>query len=314
MSGQPTFIVSSWEHGLEVFRGGASTRAFDGARAWGLAADGVGGAYAIVGPREVWRWSPASAWSLAAAAEADISCCLTFAGRLLVGTEDARILAFSDGRWRVLEGLGATPGRDSWYAGSALVDGRLMGPPLGIRSLSATCDGAALLANGHVGGIPRSTDGGASWLPTIDIDTDVHQVLGHPSRPEIVAAAAAAGLCLSRDGGRTWSVTAEGLHASYSLAVALTGDHVFLSCSTDHFSGDGAVCRRRIDSEGPLEPCGRGLPDRVGGIVDSGCIHSRGLDLIVADQGGRLYGSRDGGDSWSLWESGLPTPSGVLLC
>jgi hypothetical protein len=314
MTGQPTCIVSSWEHGLAVFQGGTVKREFEGQGAWGLAPDGDGGAYAIVGPRDVWNWSPGGAWRPVATADADIACCLGFAGRLLVGTEDARILAFSEARWETLDGLAVTPGREHWYAGAALVEGRLMGPPLGIRSLSATCDGSALLANVHVGGIPRSTDNGASWAPTIEIDADVHQVLGHPGRREIVAAAAAAGLCLSRDGGRTWSITADGLHASYSLAVALTQDRVYLTSSTDHFSGDGAVYRRRIDGEGPLEACGHGLPERMGGIVDTGCLHARDQDLIVADQSGRLHGSRDGGESWALWEDGLPTPSGALLC
>jgi hypothetical protein len=36
--------------------------------------------------------------------------------------------------------------------------------------MTMTCDGAVLLVNVHVGGIPRSADGGASWQPTIDTD------------------------------------------------------------------------------------------------------------------------------------------------
>ncbi len=313
MTERPTVIVSSWSDGL-VALGGAAARQFRGSRAWSLNSDGAGGAYAIVGSREVWRWTPAGAWRRAAVADADIACCLKFGDRLLAGAEDLRLLEFANGRCIQLEDFAATPGRESWYAGSALVDGRIVGPPLGVRTLSATCDGAALLSNVHVGGIPRSTDGGATWLPTIDIDTDVHQVLGHPAQPEIVAAASAAGLCLSRDGGESWSVTAEGLHAPYSLAVALTEDWVYLSCSTDHFSSDGAIYRRRIESDGALEPCGGGLPERLQGIVDTGCIHARGDDLAIVDRGGSLYGSRDAGRSWSLWERGLPSPSGVLIC
>jgi hypothetical protein len=66
-----------------------------------------------------------------------------------------------------------------------------------------------LLAYVHVGGIPRSTDGGATWQPTIDIDNDVHEVRAHPRRPDIVMAATAIGLCTSRDRGLTWEVMTE---------------------------------------------------------------------------------------------------------
>ncbi len=46
----------------------------------------------------------------------------------------------------------------------------------------------------------------------------------------------------------------------------------------------------------------------------SGDLQALGQDLIAADPSGRLHGSRDGGESWALWEDGPPTPSGVLLC
>ena len=71
----------------------------------------------------------------------------------------------------------------------------------------------------------RSTDGGATWHPTIDIHSDVHEVCAHPTHPSIVIAAAAIGLCISRDGGATWAVERGGLHAAIarpSLFLATT--------------------------------------------------------------------------------------------
>ena len=195
-----------------------------------------------------------------------------------------------------------------------MIDGQVVGPPLGIRSMTKTCDDGALLVNVHVGGIPRSTDAGATWRPTIDIDADVHQVAAHPSRAGIAAAAAAAGLCVSRDGGLSWSVTTDGLHASYCSAVALTEADLYVAASTDHFAAQGAVYRRKIEGNGSLELVGRGLPAWLDGIVDSHCIAVRGDDLAIVDRGGALYVSHDGGDSWSLWADGLPVPSGVLIC
>jgi hypothetical protein len=63
-----------------------------------------------------------------------------------------------DGTQQYLTVFDAVAGRDRWKSGVAIIDGKLMGPPLGIRSMAATCDGAVLLANVHVGGVPRSTD------------------------------------------------------------------------------------------------------------------------------------------------------------
>ncbi len=105
-------------------------------------------------------------------------------------------------------------GRETWHAvGSA--------EPY-VRSLTATADDGALLANVHVGGIPRSGNGGASWKPTIDPDADVHQVRAHPDDPRLVLAPAAVGLAVSRDAGTSWEVVTDGLHATYLRAVAFT--------------------------------------------------------------------------------------------
>ncbi len=114
-------------------------------------------------------------------------------------------------------------------------------PSLGVRSMSATSDGTVVLANVHVGGIQRSTDGGVTWRPTIEVDSDVHEVRAHPSQPRIAIAASAIGLCISRDGGITWSVEQEGMHATYCTAVAFSGDNIFVAASEDHFAAQGAV-------------------------------------------------------------------------
>jgi photosystem II stability/assembly factor-like uncharacterized protein len=220
----------------------------------------------------------------------------------------------ADGSFERLPGFDRVTGRDRWYAGAALIDGRLIGPPLGIRSMAATCDGKVLLANVHVGGIPRSLDGGATWQPTIEVDSDVHQVCAHPTRPEIVAAATAVGLALSRDRGATWTIEREGLHASYCSAVAFAGDDILVSASADHFAPQGAIYRRSLDPEGKLLPIGAGLPRWIDGIADTGNIAANGSTLAVADHAGNLYLSEDTGRTWSRLGAALPTPSSVLIC
>jgi hypothetical protein len=195
-----------------------------------------------------------------------------------------------------------------------MVDGKLMGPPLGIRSMAATCDGAVLLANVHVGGIPRSTDAGLTWRPTIDIDSDVHQVCAHPTRPDIVIAAAGAGLCISRDAGATWTIEQRGLHANHCSAVAFGRNDIFVSASTDPFAAQGAVYRRPIDGNGPLQPLGGGMPKWTDGRADTDCIATRDSTVAVIDGSGRLYVSHDDGASWSNPVDDLPGSSGLHIC
>jgi hypothetical protein len=170
-----------------------------------------------------------------------------------------------------------------------------------------------LLANVHVGGVPRSTDGGATWHPTIAIDSDVHEVRAHPNRPGVVMAAAAIGLCTSRDGGVTWNVEQDGLHASYCSAVAFAGDDVLVSASVDHFAAQGAIYRRKVDGDGPLVAIAGGLPTWIDGIADTRCIATHGSAAALADRKGNLYISADTGRSWSRQADGLPTPSSVLI-
>ena len=160
---------------------------------------------------------------------------------------------------------------------------------------------------------PGSTDGGATWQPTIDVDSDVHEVRAHPTRPGVVMAAAAIGLCASNDTGVTWNVEQEGLHASYCSAVAFAGDDVLVSASLDHFATEGAIYRRRVDAEGPLVTVGEGLPAWTDGIVDTHCIAAGGSAIALADRQGNLYVSADTGRSWSRRTSGLPPPSSVLI-
>ena len=104
-----------------------------------------------------------------------------------------------------------------------------------------------------MGGIPRSVDGGTTWAPTIAVDADVHQVLAHPSRPEIVVAAASAGLCRSVDGGATWDATTAGMQLSYARAVTFVGDEVLVTVSEGPRSTRAAVYRG-FGRRRPVEP------------------------------------------------------------
>ena len=309
----PTVLAATWRDGLFVFTGETRYQELAGHPVRALAPDGHGGALAIVDGGSLCRRSVEGEWSTIATSEFQLSCSVAVGEVIYIGTDDARVLRVSaNGKIDQLGGFDAVAGRDRWYAGSALINGRLVGPPLGIRSITATANGAVLLANVHVGGIPRSTDGGVTWQPTIDVESDIHEVCAHPVDPDIVIAAAAIGLCVSRDSGATWTVEQEGLHASYCSAVAFSGSDILVSASSDHFATQGAVYRRPMDECSPLVPLGV-LPRWIDGIADTGCIASHASALAVADKAGNLYVSSDAGSTWSRCANGLPTMSSVLI-
>jgi hypothetical protein len=305
--------VATWRDGLFIVTGETLDRELRDQSIGGLTSDGRGGALAIVNRRSLRRRAPGGAWSTIATAEMDLACCVAVGDVIYVGSDDARVLRVAaGGELEQLHGFDAVAGRETWYAGSAVIDGQRVGPPLGIRSITASPDGTVLLANVHVGGVPRSTDGGATWQPTIDVDSDVHEVRAHPHRPDVVMAAAAVGLCTSRDGGTTWDVEQKGLHVPYCSAVAFAGDDVLVSASAHHFAAQGAVYRRRVDGHDSLVAVG-GLPAWTEGIVDTGCITARGSHVAVADARGNLYISADSGYSWSRQAGDFPAPSNILI-
>ena len=311
----PTILVATWGNGLFSVTGKTVRQELADQSVRGLAADGRGRVLAIVGGHSLCRRSCDGEWTEIAKSEFDLSCCVPIGNEVFVGTDDAHVLRVDpDGAQQRLTGFDVVEGRDKWYAGSAIVDGKLMGPPLGIRSMAATCDGAVLLANVHVGGIPRSTDAGSTWRPTIDIDSDVHQVCAHPTRPDMVIAAAAAGLCMSRDGGATWTIERQGLHATHCSAVAFGRNDIFVSAAADQFAEQGAIYRRPIEGEGPLQPLGGGMPRWTARIVDTDCIATRDSMVAAIDGSGHLYVSHDDGATWSCPVDPLTGSSGLHIC
>jgi hypothetical protein len=308
--------VGTWGEGLFAVTGDGRRQEIADPSVSGLAADGRGSALVIVGGNSLRRRTPSGEWTIIATSEFKLSCCMAVRDTIYVGTDDARMLRLNgeSGVLEPIDGFDNVAGRDAWFAGSAIVNGQRVGPPLGIRSVAASSNGSILFANVHVGGIPRSMDGGRSWQPTIDINSDVHEVCAHHSNPGIVVAAAAVGLCISRDSGATWIIERDGLHAPYCSAIAFSSDDILVSASTDHFASQGRIYRRPVKPDGSLVAVEGGMPTWTEGIVDTGCIAANGSSIAVADRAGNLYCSDNFGRDWSSRCSGLPSPSCVLIC
>ena len=89
---QPTILVATWGDGLFAVTGEGRTQEIADHPVRGLAADGRGGALAIVGRHSLRRRVPGGEWTTVATSEFELSCCMAVRDSIYVGTDDARML------------------------------------------------------------------------------------------------------------------------------------------------------------------------------------------------------------------------------
>lgn len=296
-------ILAGTADGIREFDLGGSEGAIEhgGRKITALARTGAD-YWAILDHREVWRTTD-EGWSHAVTLDRYRGDCLadTDIAGVLVGTSEAHLYRVEKGNAEPVTAFDQVPGRSEWYTP--------WGGPPDSRSISEDDD--AVFVNVHVGGIVRSTDGGATWKPTIDIDADVHKVWAGWER---VFGACAWGLAASTDGGNEWTIRSDGLHASYCRGVAVCGDTVLVSASNGPRGGRAAMYRGSVDG-GPLERCRTGLPEWFDGNIDSYCLDAA-PDLgvaVFASEDGRVFVSTDEGASWNEVASGLGSIACVLV-
>jgi photosystem II stability/assembly factor-like uncharacterized protein len=251
--------------------------------------------WALVDADSLWR-SMGGSWELAASIRGTRANCVawTSAG-LLVGTSEAGLYRLADGALQGVASFDEVDGRAKWYTP--------WGGPPDSRSISEGSDGA-IYVNVHVGGIVRSRDAGTSWEPTIDVDSDVHQVLAPEGRPGLVLAACAQGLAVSEDGGDSWRFDTEGLHGPYCRAVAVSGGTVFVTASEGHRGRRAAVYRRGL-AGGQFLKCSEGLPDWFEGNVNTLCLAASGSLVAFGTEQGEVFASSDLGQTWRRIADGL---------
>jgi hypothetical protein len=253
-------ILVATGSGCRVFTAAGESRMELTGRAVNALASEVGGTcLAVVEGQEIRRRSIGGEWAQVATTDIALESILSNGGIIYGGAsaEAAMLSIPAGGEAKRLTGFDDVPGRREWFAN---------GPPLHVRSLTATADGAAILAAVHVGGISRSSDQGQTWTPTIPIAFDVHEVCAHPSMPNLVAAAAAAGLCLSHDGGRNWNVLTEGLTLTNSLAMAVLEDTALFSIQmgrSRNVRSSGAGEWKRNTSNKSVKACPNGWRARL---------------------------------------------------
>ena len=267
--------------------------ASDGARTW-----------ALVEGRTLWVDGEGHAWREHASIDGPAATCLVAApGGIFVGTEQARLLRLVSGGLSRVESFERVEGRDEWYTP--------WGDPAAGRSITVATDGT-IHVNVHVGGVARSRDDGRSWAPTVDVEADVHQVLAHPTQPNVVLAAAYEGFGISRDGGDSWQFITDGMHAHYSRAVAVSDDTVLVSASTGPGGRRSALYRKPLDADAPFERCHDRLPWFADNI-DTACLQATGPVVVFGTEDGRVFRSPDSGKSWELVTKGMPAVRCISL-
>lgn len=265
----------------------------DGARTW-----------ALIEGQTLWMKDDGAPWRPQASIDGPAATCLAPSpGGILVGTEHAGLLRFAGGELARIDAFDHVEGRDEWYTP--------WGDPAAVRSIAVAADGA-IHVNVHVGGVARSRDGGRSWQPTVDVEADVHQVLAHPARPDVVLAAAYEGFGISRDGGESWRFLTDGMHAHYARAVAMADDTVLVSASTGPRGRRAGLYRKPLDGDGRFERCHDRLP-WFDDNIDTASLQAVGAVVVFGTEDGRLFLSLDHGETWTLVTKGLSPVRCVTL-
>jgi photosystem II stability/assembly factor-like uncharacterized protein len=222
-------------------------------------------------------------------------------GAVYAGTEPSRL--FRSGNkgesWHELQALLELPSRPHWSF-----------PPRPwtshVRWIAPSPHDAELLLVGiELGGLMRSSDGGESWQDhRPGAQPDVHSLAWHPRKAGRAYEAGGGGTAFSTDAGETWLPADEGRDRHYTWSVAVDPDDPdcwYVSASTGPFAAHGrgdpqARIYRRRDGE-RWQPLTGGLPEPLPAMPYALLATEGRLFSGLAD--GRLWESRDQGDSWA---------------
>jgi photosystem II stability/assembly factor-like uncharacterized protein len=232
-------------------------------------------------------------------------------GAVYAGCEPSALFRSNDGgvSWTNLDALLDLPSRPTWSF-----------PPRPwtshVRWIAPSPHDADLLLVGiELGGLMRSTDGGASWADhRPGAQPDVHSLAWHPRVPGRAYEAGGGGAAWSHDGGDTWQPADDGRDRHYTWSVAVDPedpDLWYVSASTGPYAAHGgrkpeARLFRRRGGEG-WQAISGGLPEPLPAMPYALVATAERIFGGLAD--GQIWESRDRGETWSgldLRGSSLP--------
>jgi hypothetical protein len=233
-------------------------------------------------------------------------------GAVYAGTEPSALYRSDDGgeSWRELTGLLELPSRPTWSF-----------PPRPWTShvrwiAPSPHDGDLLLVGIELGGLMRSTDGGATWQDhRPGAQRDVHSLAWHP-RARNAYEAGGGGSAWSEDFGETWRPADEGRDRNYTWSVAVDPEDPelwYVSASTGPFAAHGGgdpqarIYRRR---GGEWHVLAGGLPEPLPKMPYALVATESRIFAGLAD--GQVWASSDRGDSWRALAVGGDPPAKLV--
>lgn len=222
-------------------------------------------------------------------------------GAVYAGTEPSRLFR-SDNRgqgWRELEALLELPSRPSWSF-----------PPRPwtshVRWIAPNPHDADLLLVGiELGGLMRSSDGGAHWQDhRPGAQRDVHSLTWHPQAVGRAYEAGGGGSAWSANAGETWEPADEGRDRHYTWSVTTDPrdpDCWYVSASTGPFAAHGGSDPQariyRKEGDAPWHSLAGGLPEPLPAMPYA-LLATEGR-LFAGLANGEIWQSHDRGDSWA---------------
>jgi len=249
---------------------------------------------------------------------------LSDADTVFAGVEDAALFKSTDGgtSWSELSGLRKHSTGPAWAPGAG-------GMCLHTIIIDPSNEERMYVAISAAGAF-RTDDGGKSWRtitkglssnflpnPTAEVGHCVHHVAMHPDRPNTLFMQKHWDVMRSDDAGDSWHEVSGNLPSDFGFVVDVNANDpetvyvVPIKSDSEHYPPDGKLRVYRSRTGGnEWEALTKGLPQHdcyVNILRDAMSVDS--LDpcgVYFGTTGGQVYGSPDGGDSWTAIARDLP--------
>jgi photosystem II stability/assembly factor-like uncharacterized protein len=250
---------------------------------------------------------------------------LTDPDTVYAGAEDAAMFRTTDGgkSWHELASLRDCSGA-KWQPGAG---------GMGLHTiLLDPSDANRMYIAISAAGAFRTDDGGASWKPinrglksayelpdpNTEVGHCVHRIAMHPDRPGVLYMQKHWDVCRTDNAGDEWTEVSGNLPTDFGFPIDVHAHEpetiyvVPIKSDSEHYPPDGKLRVYRSRTGGnDWEALGKGLPEKdcfVNVLRDAMCVDK--LDpcgIYFGTTGGQVYGSSDGGDTWTTVAAHLPS-------
>ena len=242
------------------------------------------------------------------------------ATKIYAGTEPAHLFVTDNlgETWRELDSLQSVPSRPQWTYPR---------PPHipHVRNINFDPrDPNTIYASVEQGGLFKSRDAGSTWEELHGFDAnvpwdldagsfpdDVHRMAIRPSDPNWLYTLGGAGICRSKDGGKTWQHLTKGfMQLRYPDGLVIHPERVELmfvagaKMNPKHWrterGADTTIARSRNGGD-TWEPLHGGLPAQMYQAIEAMAMEvwNNGFGLYAGTTSGEIFYSDDEGENWT---------------